>query len=149
MNGNQANIQQIRDGLKALHEAIERKGEPGRKHGLVLKVFLGPATGLTPEQVVEVVEKNKNISDKLSYTLQAAVSREPMPDLDLEQAKTALRKFEQDLATLPADIQCRFHFEFVCPNEYELGVLREMQEITKVKAELANAQAPIAQAKVE
>jgi len=130
-------ISQIRDALMSLHDALDRRGESGRKHSLFMKVTLPPAPDLSPEQIVESVEKNKKISEKLTYTLQAAVGKEPFRDLDLEQAKTAIRKFEQDLASLPGDLQAKMSLEFVCPNDYEVNILKEVQEIANTKMQLS------------
>jgi hypothetical protein len=139
-------IEQIRSVLRAIEEVLSEMGSPQKTYTLQLKVNFPPAGNLTPEQVSEAVTKNKEFYAGLTYALQALINHESSSGLSFEQARTSLRKFEQELSMLPQEWNVGWVAQIAEESDFESNFSRKVQERLDASSRLVAAAAePLAQ----
>jgi hypothetical protein len=128
MNNNVASIEKIRQAIRALHNALEAKGEGDKKYNLMMGIAFAPVRSMNADQLIKAVEDNKKVSQDLVYGMQAGLKRAPALELSKDEALKILHGFEQELGTLPQDIGATMTLEFTVSNQHENEIVQTAQK---------------------
>lgn len=111
-----------------MRNSLEAKGDDTRSYNVAMGISFDPAKNLNAEQMIEAVTKNKKVSEKLIYGMQAALRKDPVLNCNKKDAIAALSAFDEELGTLPQDAGANMLLEFTVSNPHETEIVDDAQK---------------------
>lgn len=128
MSQNIATIDKIRAAFRALANSVELLGKEDAQYNIAMGISFAPARKLSADQLIEAVNKNRELSSQLNYNMAAGIGNDPMLNVNKEAAITALREFEKNLSNLPQDLGANMLLEFTVSNPHEQEIISNTQK---------------------